>query len=499
MKVNNKNIQKLLEHYREISLLEKVKATLDWDLNVNMPAQGVEGRAEQTTLLTKIITEKWIDDRFKKLIEEVDTVSLNEEEKAVIRNIRRLGEFYFKVPKDLILEKSTVTTQAFIVWSEAKKNNDFKSFEPYLNKIIDIERSVADYLGYKKNKYDALLNLYEPGLTVEFLDSVFIPLQEELSAYILKIKDSKLYKNSEFFEKKHYPQKMQQKLAEYVMHLMYYAYDEGRLDVSAHPFTTTLDRYDVRVTTKYLLEDFRSSYSATVHEVGHALYELGVNTEYSYTPLEGGVSLGIHESQSRFWENQVGRNHLFLEFMAPAFQSMYSDYSLTPQRLTQSLNNVNPDLIRIEADEVTYNLHIILRFEIERDLINNVIQVKDVPEIWNYKMKQYLGVFPKNDSEGCLQDVHWSYGSFGYFPTYSLGNLYAAQFTNSMKKEVDVDTCLKTGELKSVLDWLRKNIHIFGSLYLPEELVQKVSGESLNPQYFVDYIKEKYNDIYKLS
>lgn len=498
MEIQDKDVKKLLETYKEISLLEKIKATLDWDLNVNMPPKGVHGRAAQSTLLTKLVTEKWLDQAFKESVEQIKTDSLSAEEKAIVRNIRQLGNFYFKVPKEIILEKSEVTTQAFVVWSTAKKNNDFKLFVPHLTKIVDLDRSIADHLGFEKNKYDALLNLYEPGLTTEFVENIFTPLQKELSEYISLVRSTPQFAK-EYAPAKVYSSRSQRKLSKYLMHLLHYSHEEGRLDVSAHPFTTTLDRYDVRITTKYFKHDFRSNYSATIHEVGHALYELGVNPDYSFTPLEGGVSLGIHESQSRFWENMVGRSALFSEFLSPAFQSLFSDYSLTSEYLVHSLNQIRPDLIRIEADEVTYNLHIILRYEIERDLINQKIEVQDIPAVWNEKMTKYLLVTPITDSEGCLQDVHWSYGSFGYFPTYSLGNLYAAQFTHTMRKSIDFDSCLRKGELQPVLDWLRKNIHIHGGLYLPHELVQKVTGEKLNPQYFIDYIREKYNSIYNLS
>lgn len=498
MQTKNKSIQLLLTKYHEISLLDKIKAALEWDLNVNMPSKGVEGRSQQSTLLTELMTDLWLKPELKNTLLELQGTQLTEDEQAVVRNMYRLGKYYFRVPKKIILEKSEITTKAFVAWHEAKQKNDFKIFRPYLEKIVSLEREIASFLEYKDNPYDALLDLYEPDLNVKFLDSIFTPLRNELSQFIIKIKESKKYQDKSSFNGRYSP-KMQQKLGAYILDLMQYSNAEGRLDTSPHPFTTTLDRFDVRITTKYLENDYRSSYASIIHEAGHALYELGVNPHYSYTPLEGGVSLGIHESQSRFWENQVGRNPLFLKFLFPIFKTLFHEDEMTYESLVHGLNEVKPGFIRIEADEVTYNLHIILRYEIERDIINNSIKVDDIPEYWRDKMQSLFGITPSTDAEGALQDIHWSGGSFGYFPTYSLGNLYAAQFTHTLKKELSFDDLLASGELGPIVEWLRKNIHTYGSLYYPHELVQRVTGEDLNSKYFVQYIKDKYSSLYQLK
>jgi carboxypeptidase Taq len=282
---------------------------------------------------------------------------------------------------------------------------------------------------------------------------------------------------------------------------MGYDLDAGRMDVSSHPFTDTLDHFDVRITNRYKTGEFRESLMVAMHEGGHALYEQGVSEEYTYTPLDGGVSLGIHESQSRFWENQIGRSLPFIKFMTPIFHAFYPDQlsKVGGEELYTLFNQVKPSLIRTEADEVTYNLHIALRFELEEAMVNDKVKIEDLPEIWREKMKSYLGVVPKTDREGVLQDVHWSHGPLGYFPTYTLGNLYAAQFTNKMKKDIKVSESAEKGELGSILSWLRTNIHQHGSLYMPDELIKKVTHEALNPNYFLEYIKEKYSKIYSLD
>lgn len=500
-KSKNSKVQKLLEHYREMSLLGNILAILGWDLNVNLPPKGSEARAHQISLIESLLVDKWLDPEFKFLLEEdIDEKTLNETDRAILRNLKIGGKYYFKVPKKLILEKSELTSKAYVIWSEAKKNNRFKDFQPLLQKLIETERLIAGHLEYKKNSYDALLDLYEPGLTYEFTDELFRSLQPTLTKLLNRITNSSVYKMSgnSMFEGKTYPIELQRKLADFVLNKMSYHFDEGRLDISSHPFTTELGRHDVRITTRYDLHDFRESLYSVVHEAGHGLYELGVDSNYANTPLAGGVSLGIHESQSRFWENQIGRNPLFVAYLQPVLHAMFPHEmeGVDINELSKYVNYVSKSLIRTKADEVTYTLHIILRFEIENDLINKKIDVKDLPDIWRSKMKSYLGVVPPTDREGVLQDVHWAHGSIGYFPTYALGNIYAAQFTNRMKKDISFDEDVRHGKLTKILQWLRKNVHIHGSLYMPNELVMRVTGEKLNPKYFIDYLEKKYSKLF---
>ncbi|MCL5783968.1 MAG: carboxypeptidase M32 [Patescibacteria group bacterium] len=503
--ISNPNIKKLLQSYRQISLLNKISATLDWDLNVNLPPKASEGRARQSAFLAGLLTDKWLGRQFLKLLEKAreDKDKLNEKEQAILKNLEREGKYFFKVPKEIIVEMVQTTSEAFMVWQQAKKRDRFEDFAPYLRKIIQLNQIIAGHLGYDKNPYDALLDLYEPGLTSDFCHQIFGAIQPSLTQIVKKIKTKKKQKELEDLTSGlvGYPVSSQQQLALFVMKKMGFDLDAGRLDVSAHPFTTHLGHFDVRITSKYKENDFRDSLMSTMHESGHALYEMGIDEDFDETPLEEGVSLGIHESQSRFWENLVGRSPQFIEFLTPILQAFYQDQlsKFGSQTLVKLFNQVKPGFIRTEADEVTYNLHIMMRFELEDGLINNRLKVEQLPGMWREKMKKYLGVVPETDRDGVLQDVHWSYGNFGYFPTYTLGNLYAAQFAAKMSKELDLNNLMEKGELGTILYWLQNNIYQYGKLFWPDELVKKVTGENLNPQYFLDYINKKYSQIYNFS
>jgi carboxypeptidase Taq len=504
MRVTNKKVKKLLDKYKEIYLLNRIDAVLSWDLNVNLPPKASQGRATQAAYLTEVITEKWLDKEFRKLLESAKNrqTSLTDDEKAIVRNLEHQGKLYFKVPKEIIVEFVETSSKAFMVWKQAKIDNKFSDFLPHLAKIIKLNQIIADHLGYKENPYDALLDLFEQGLTSKDCEKVFDKLQPELTYILKKIKQSKIYKKQDKFDPSrfNFPQQDQRQVAMFVLRRMGYDLEAGRMDISPHPFTLTLDSQDVRITNRYKKDDFRDSLMIAMHEAGHALYEQGVDENYDGTPLAGGVSLGIHESQSRFWENQVGRSYEFISCLTPVLHAFYDDQlsKVDKEQLFALFNQVKPSFIRTEADEVTYNLHIALRFDLENRLINKKLKPSDLPEIWRAKMKKYLGVVPPTDREGVLQDVHWSYGAFGYFPTYTLGNLYAAQITTLLKKELNLDELVKNGELGKILSWFRTNIHQYGSLYWPNELIKKVTGKNLSPRYFLDYIKKKYSKIYNL-
>lgn len=502
IKSKNKTIQYLLEHYRKIHTLSEVASIIHWDQNVSMPYKAASNRAYQLMQMQSILNDLWYDEKFKATINELQEDSFTGVEKYVVRNLKRAGHFYYHVPAKLILEQSELSSSAFAVWQEAKQKDDFKMFAPLLEKVFDVQRSIAGYLSESKNPYDALLDLYEPNLTAEDCQKMFSVLRPRLTTLLRRIMHSKEYKKTNpLFEKDFsYDMPSQKKLSEFMMKKMGYHDYEGRLDVSSHPFTTTLGRHDVRITTRYDEHDLRVAYGSTVHETGHALYELGIDPQFSESPLAGGVSLGIHESQSRFWENQVGKSKAFLTYLEPVLATLFSaEFSgLSSTEFIRYMNYVRPGFIRTEADEVTYNLHIILRFELENALINKKIAVKDLPELWRAKMKSYLGVSSSHDSEGVLQDVHWSNGMVGYFPTYTLGNLYSAQFTNTMKKDLKIDSLLASGSLTPIREWLRTNIHIHGSTLYPKELVKKMTGKELDPEYFLTYIENKFMSIYSL-
>lgn len=504
MKVKNPVIKDLLRHYREISLLSKTKAVLDWDLNVNLPPKASHGRSQQSAYLADLVTKLWLDDNFKRNIEKASGLSgLTPEEQAIVRNLNVGGKYYYSIPREIIREKEELTSKSFMGWKEAKEKNDFTIFLPFLKELIRMDQIIAGHLKYEKNPYDALLDQFEPMLTAKKTEDAFNAIKPDLISLTKRIQKSKGYSTtSDYIDNgKVYPQAEQKRLALFAMRKMAFDFNAGRLDVSPHPFTTSLDRYDIRLTTMYKDHDFKDSYTSTMHETGHALYEQGINPDYSETPLEGGVSYGIHEALSRFWENMVGKNPEFISFMTPIFQSFYPESmgEISEKILSRTINLVKPSFVRIEADEVTYSLHIILRFEMENALLNGKIKPEDAPEVWNEKSKKYFGEAPPSDRDGILQDVHWSYGAFGYFPAYALGNLYGAQLLRKMKKEVKYEKELREGNLLPIKGWLDQHVHEHGSLYYPDELMKKVTGESLNPNYFIAYLKDKYTELYDLS
>ncbi len=500
LKVGNKTVRRLVEKYHDIHVLGEISALLSWDQNVGMPSAAAGGRAAQLTYLQNQITDLWHAGEFDLQIKSLDTKTLGDVERAIIRNLERAVKYYTRVPKTLIAQKTEVNAQAFSVWQEARQKNDYKMYQGILKKVFELEKQVAQHLADTKNPYDSLLDLYEPDLTSDTVKKLFGELKPAIKSLLSTIVSTPKYKKDNAFltQDMSFPLDAQKKLSDFMLHAMQFPSTRGRLDQSAHPFTTTVGAHDVRITTRYLAHDFRSSYASTIHEAGHALYELGINEDYAGTPLGGGVSLGIHESQSRYWENMVGKNPLFLAYMEPVLQALFPAQfaSGTIQDFIRYVNYVRPGHIRVEADEVTYNLHIILRFEIEHDLINNKLQFEDLQDAWNTKTKQYLGITPPNDTNGVLQDVHWSYGSIGYFPTYTLGNIYAAQIAAKMNKEIKIKDLLAHGELAPIREWLKKNVHQYGSFYMPKELIKKLGYAGPDSSYFISYLTKKYAEIF---
>jgi len=505
MQFSDPKFKKLISHYHQIDVLSQIRSVLNWDLNVNLPIAAGAERGRQSAFLTQLIVEKWQDKDFRLNLEKltVKRNSFDQKQKAILRNLNYVGQYYFKVPKEIVIEFDQTTNEAFMVWKQAKQENNFKLFLPHLEKIVKLNQIIAKHLGYKDNPYDALLNLYEPELTTKDLTKLFKDLNPQLIKLLNKIKKSKLYKKQSLLigGDKQYKIEDQKKLARFVLQKIGFDFTKGRIDQSPHPFTTELSPSDTRLTNWYHQEDFRDSLSAAMHEGGHGLYEQGVNTIYNSTPLASGVSLGIHESQSRFFENQIGKAPEFLRYLAPIIKAFYPDQltKISSEALINLINQVAPSLIRVEADEVTYNLHIALRFQLEEQLINNKLKPRDLPRVWSQKTKDYLGITPKTDSQGVLQDVHWACGNFGYFPTYTLGNLYSAQFAATMAKEIKVNKLLELGEVGTILSWLREDVHQHGSVFWPKELIKKVTNQKLSSQYLVDYLNQKYTALYRLE
>lgn len=483
---------------RELKVIGGIYSLLSWDQQVYMPSKGIEGKSKQVAFLSELYHNKLVSKELGSAIRVLEDKKdkLNRQDKALLREVSRDYKKAIKIPADLVKQIAETASKAQNVWERAKKGADFGMFSPLLKKMVSLQREVCEKVGYKKSPYDVLLDDYEPYMTEEKLDKLFEELKVETIKLLGKIKVSrKKIKKINL----RVPIEKQKEFTEIVLDKLGYDSDAGRQDEAEHPFTSDIAPQDIRITTHYYEEDFTKALFPTIHECGHALYEQGIDKKLYLTGLDHGVSHGMHESQSRLWADIVGRSRGLWKYLIPRLRKSYPRL-LKVVRLNDflmTINDVKPSLIRIYADEVTYNLHIIIRYEIEKDLIKGKIKVKDLPEIWNSKVKEYLGIKPRKDSEGVLQDVHWSQGSIGYFPTYTLGNIYAAQFWNVLKKDVrNVEGKIGKGDLKCVLNWLRKNVHRFGRLYTAEELCKKVTGKGLDVKALVKYLNEKYGELY---
>lgn len=469
---------------------------LGWDEEVNMPPKAQAYRGEVNAQLATDLHKKFTSKEFVRLVKELHEPSnyekLSEDDKINVRETWRDLEKATKVPSEFVEEMAKLTSQAFSVWVEARKQSDFKLYQPVLEKIVGMKKKEVELVGYKDSPYDALLDDYEPGLTAKKVEELFTPLSKSLAALIGQIKGRPMPRLPEG----NYPIPIQKQLNEEIARMLGYDLAAGRLDESAHPFTTGFGPRDVRITTRYDEKDFWGGIGSTIHETGHALYEQGLPEEHFGTPVGETVSLGIHESQSRLWENLVGRSREFSTTLNTLLVKYFGESAIkfSPEELYLWLNRIQPGFIRVEADEVTYNLHIVLRFEIEKALMEGEIKVADLPAIWNEKMKKYLGVDVPDDAQGVLQDVHWSHGLIGYFPTYCLGNIYAAQLFNKAEADIpDLKKKFEKGEFDDLLKWLRKNIHQAGGHYHAQELIKKVTGEGLNSAHLIKHLEDRVN------
>lgn len=497
-----KKLVDLNNYLKNLEYINSSIALLQWDSMVNMPKNAVKYRSEMLGYLSGESYKLSTSNEIKEFVEYFQDIhDLDQITKATIENIKREYDRTKKIPADEYKEYVMAASVSGSAWEEAKEKSDFKIFEPHLEKMVKYNQKFAEYWGYKGNKYNALLDIYEPGITTEKIDSLFGELRDAIVSLLGKIKQSGDSPSTEFFTKKFSPAS-QEKFGKIVMDKMEYNYKKtGRIDESTHPFTTNFGNKDVRITTHYYENDFRSALFSFIHEAGHGIYEQDIPDELQGTLLGTGASMGIHESQSRFYENIIGRSKEFWQFFYPEALKMFPQFKgVDLQEFYDGINTVNPSLIRTESDELTYSLHVIIRYEIEKSLINGEVNVHDLPEIWNEKYKEYLGVNPKNDSEGVLQDMHWSDGSFGYFPSYALGNLYGAQFLNKMEQDIpDIFDEISKGNLTIVHKWLNDNIHKYGAVYKPADLIKKVTGEELTAKYFINYLNKKYKSIYKIK
>ncbi len=491
-------------HSRETALLKSVNRLLAWDHRTYIPPKGHAHRAEQLALMARLIHEREIDPRVGEHLAQVEGTDLAADPEGVeavnLREWRRTFERATRIPPELAVALAQASAEGETAWEEARPQNDWPAFRPFLERLVDLSREEAEALSYTTEPYDALLDGYEVGETAKGLESLFRHLRGSLVNLLDAIRGSTRSPDGTVLHR-HFPQPLQEQFSREAVTKMGYDFSAGRLDPTAHPFSTGVGPGDARITTRYDEHFFSTAFFGTLHEAGHALYNQGLPPEYWGTPRGQSISLGIHESQSRMWENLVGRSRGFWQSFYPRAQELFSDLGdVNLEAFHFAVNQVAPSLIRVEADEVTYNLHIIFRFELERELINGGLEVQDLPEAWNAKIQDYLGLTPPDDRDGVMQDVHWSAGHFGYFPTYTLGNIYAAQFFARAAGELgDLADMFARGEFAPLLTWLRKHIHTQGCRYRPRDLVRQVTGEELDSRFLEEYLSGKFTDLYSLK
>jgi carboxypeptidase Taq len=492
----------LIRRTKEASLLESCASVLGWDERTYMPHQGSAHRAEQLALLARLKHEMSTDPKIGELLAAVEDhpqVKVKGSAQAAnVREIRRGYERAVKLPKELVEELARVTTRAQQAWQEARQADNFAAFQPWLEKIVALKRQEAQAVGYTGAPYDALLGEYEPGATTAEITKIFTELRGQLVPLIASIAASGKKPKHELLERE-YPIDRQKVFGEAAAAAIGFDFNAGRLDVTTHPFCSGMGPGDCRITTRYNTRHFNEAFFGVLHEAGHAIYEQGLDPEQFGTPLGSAASLGIHESQSRTWENQVGRGRPFWEHFFPRARQVFHD-ALRDVALDDwlfAINDVRPSYIRVEADEATYNMHIILRFELEQALVSGDLKPADVPAAWNEKFTQMFSLKVPSNKLGCLQDIHWSMGGIGYFPTYTLGNLYAAQFMEQARHDLgDIDADFKHGEFGRLKKWLNEKVHRPGQQYRAGELCERVTGRPLSPKPLVTYLRDKYAPFY---
>ncbi|THF74635.1 carboxypeptidase M32 [Cohnella fermenti] len=498
-------LERFRELTRQIKQYEEILATIYWDMRTGAPRKGIELRSEAYGTLSaetfRLSTSPEMGDLLERLTQPDVLAALGAVDRKQAEEFHKDYERNRKLPPELYREYVVLTSQAESAWEEAKANNDYPGFAPYLEKIIEYNRKFIELWGIKGSPYDTLLDMYEPGMTTSELDRLFGELRKRLVPLADAIA-ARGDKPDTAFLQGTFDVVSQKSFSKFILQQMGFDFDAGRLDESVHPFATGLSPGDVRITTRYLPHDLTSALFGSIHEGGHALYEQNIAPELAGTPLCTGTSMGIHESQSRLWENMVGRSLGFWKRYFPDLQKQFPGQldGVTAEQFYRGINVVEPSLIRIEADELTYNLHIMIRYEIEKMIFNDGLTAAELPAVWNAKYKEALGIEPGSDAEGVLQDVHWSGGSFGYFPSYSLGNMYAAQIMNKAKAlRPDLEERIADGELAPLKEWLTEGVYRHGKMKNPSEIIEDITGEPLKSSYLCDYLERKYREIYRLG
>ena len=487
----------------EVSDIERVVDILDWDQQVNIPPKGHEARGRQMATLGKLAHEKSTTDEVGKLIDDLkkefagaDPAS---DEAALIRVASRNYDKATRVPSSFVAEQAVVTSKAFEAWGESREKSDFSIFQPHLEKVVELTKKYVSFFPPADHPYDILLDDYEPGMKTAEVKIIFDGLRSKQVELIKAIASKDQVKDDFLFVE--YDEEKMMDFGVDVITKYGYDWNRGRQDKALHPFQTTVSVNDTRITTRFEEDNPTAMIFSTMHEAGHAMYEQGVNAAYDRTPLESGTSLAVHESQSRMWENLIGRSLPFWEHFFPSFQKTFPNQlgGVDVNSFYKAVNKVESSLIRVNADEATYNLHVMLRLELEIAMVEGSVSIKDLPEIWNTKMEEYLGITPPNDAKGVLQDVHWSSGLVGYFSTYALGNLISAQLWEKINEDISgLDDQIRAGNFSELLEWLRKNVHQHGQKFEPQTLVERVTGSRITSEPYIRYLTKKYSEIYGL-
>jgi carboxypeptidase Taq len=496
--------QKLAKKLEELGQLEQIMGILHWDQEVIMPRGATQARAGQIASLAGVAHEKQTDPKIGELLDQLESGSANDLDPYELCNIRETRRAYdreTKVPMELVQAMAELGSKGHHVWAKARADNKYSDFAPVLERLIELQKQWTHHIDPNKPPYDVLMDIYERDLTMERVDPIFERLKVELVPLIRAIQQS-AYQPDTSFLKGEFSVVKQETLGRTISEALGFDFDKGRMDVSVHPFCGGADPTDVRITTRYGSDNFMESLFAVIHETGHAMYEQGRMERDRALPVSEALTTGIHESQSLFWERMISKQKAFCEHYMELFTKTFPDNlkGVDVQAFYEAINICQPSFIRVESDEVTYPMHIILRYEIEKGIFDGTYKVSDLPEVWNNKMQEYLGIRPATDAEGILQDVHWSGGAFGYFPSYTFGAMYACQFYNAMKQETpDLENWIREGKFQPIKQWLSQKIHVKGKLLSTEALLKEVTGEVLSPTHFITYLKNKYHEIYRLS
>ena len=498
MATDQTRYDEFVERVQRLSYLQGASGVLSWDQQVTMPEGGTPARSRQLSTLSTMGHELLTSDEMAADLDALEADDdLVDPQAAVVREVRRQHDRAVRVPGDLVERTSRATSEALEVWERAKAEDDFGTFAPKLEELIQLKRDYAEYVDPDADPYAVLFADYEPYLDLDTAERVLTRLREELVPLVDRIRESDVELAVDAFSGR-FDAERQEAASRDALDLLGYDWGRGRLDTSSHPFTSG-NQFDARVTTRFDESDPLGALTATIHEFGHAQYMLGLPDDQYGTPLGDDRDLTVHESQSRLWENHVGRTEAWWDLFLPTFKEHFPEVEASPRDAYEAANQVYEDnLIRVEADELTYHMHIVLRFEIERDLIAGDLDVSEVPQVWNEKMEEYLGVRPDTDAEGCLQDIHWSHANFGYFPTYSLGSVLAAQLDDAVREDLDLDAQVRAGQFDPLREWLYEHVHRHGARYTTPDLVREATGEDYTADYFLDYVTEKYERLYDL-